>query len=91
MSIRILIINPNSSSVITDGLRASLTSVPPDVELSFYTGPTSSPSAITDITTAVLSASACWEDIQARDLLKSYDGFLVCCCELEILLPSLAY
>lgn len=87
----ILIINPNSSEVITEGLKASLTKpyIPWEVSFDFYTAPSHAPPAITDTTTAVLTASACWEDIRSRGLIDKYDGFLVCCCECKFEPPLL--
>lgn len=63
----ILVVNPNSSTVITDALAAALTPhTPPGCTLSFRTGPASAPESILDASSAILSAS---ESYQA--LLKS--------------------
>lgn len=78
-SVALLVINPNSTASVTDGLRAILPP-PPGVTLDFYTAPPTAPPAISDATTGVLSAAACFADISARGLLDAYDGFLVCCC-----------
>lgn len=75
----ILVINPNSSESVTDGLRETLTA-PPECTLVFYTAPSHAPPSINDVTTAALTASACWEDIRDRGLLDQYDAFLVSCC-----------
>lgn len=77
--ISLLIINPNSSASVTDGLRQIL-APPPGSTLTFYTAPPSAPPSINDATTGVLSAAACFADINAQDLIAKYDGFLVCCC-----------
>lgn len=75
----ILVINPNSSESVTDGLRETL-QPPPGCPLVFYTAPSHAPPSINDVTTAALTASACWEDIRDKGLLDLYDAFLVCCC-----------
>ncbi|ETW79773.1 hypothetical protein HETIRDRAFT_49067 [Heterobasidion irregulare TC 32-1] len=74
----ILVINPNSSESVTSGLRDTL-SPPPDTTLTFYTAPSHAPPSINDLTTANLTATACFEDILAKGLVELYDGFLVCC------------
>ena len=75
----ILVINPNSSESVTSGLRDTL-SPPPDTTLTFYTAPSHAPPSINDLTTANLTATACFKDIRAKGLVELYDGFLVCCC-----------
>ena len=81
-TISLLIINPNSSKSITDGLNFALTPLtPPATKLTFYTAPNTAPSAISDLTTGIQSASACYDDIITQDLVSRHDGFLVCCCE----------
>lgn len=81
-TISLLIINPNSSKSITDGLNLALTPLtPPGTELTFYTAPNNAPSAISDLTTGIQSANACYDDIITQDLISRHDGFLVCCCE----------
>lgn len=64
---------------MTDGLRQILVP-PPGVTLDFYTAPTSAPPSINDVTTGVLSAAACFADVQKEGVTDKYDGFLVCCC-----------
>ncbi|KIK68280.1 hypothetical protein GYMLUDRAFT_153947 [Collybiopsis luxurians FD-317 M1] len=75
---RLLIINPNSSQSVTDGLIEVL-KAPPLTELGFYTAPSNAPPSINDMLTANLTATACFLDIQEKKLLDQYDGFLVCC------------
>ncbi|KDR76367.1 hypothetical protein GALMADRAFT_247806 [Galerina marginata CBS 339.88] len=77
-TISLLVINPNSSQSVTAGLREVL-SPPPGVVLKFYTAPSNAPPSINDATTGVLSGAACFADIQAKNLIDEYDGFLVCC------------
>lgn len=76
----LLIINPNSSKSITDGLIDALTPLTPlGTKLVFYTAPNTAPSAITDSTTGIQSANSCYNDIITQDLINRHDGFLVCC------------
>lgn len=78
----ILVINPNSSQSVTDGLAKALGPIaPPETSLTFYTAPSVAPPSINDVITANLSASACFADIKMKSMLDKYDGFLVCCCE----------
>lgn len=83
-SISILVINPNSSQSITDGLASSL--VPsvaglPNVELDFYTGPAHVAAAIVDYSTMASTSVHCYEDLLKSGKLDKYDGYLCCCCE----------
>lgn len=57
--ITILIINPNSSESMTDGLKPMLTDLTtPNLTLEFYTAPQTAPPSIDDAETSALSASA---------------------------------
>ncbi|KAF8962713.1 Asp/Glu/hydantoin racemase [Flammula alnicola] len=76
--VSLLVINPNSSQSVSVGLEAVLVP-PPGATLHFYTAPSNAPPSINDATTGVLSAAACFADIQQRRLIDKYDGFLVCC------------
>ena len=81
MSVHLLVVNPNSSQSVTDGLESSIRPhIPPAVILNFYTGPRESPSSINNITDEVLSAAVCYKDLKDKGLLDQYDGFLICCC-----------
>lgn len=79
MSLTLLIINPNSSRSVTEGLEDVLRP-PPGIKLEYYTAPSSAPDSIMDITTGVLSGATCFEDLRSKGLIDIYDGFLVCCC-----------
>ncbi|KAF8621410.1 hypothetical protein AX15_007822 [Amanita polypyramis BW_CC] len=80
MSVSLLVVNPNSSQSVTDGLESNLCPhTPPGVVLNFYTGPKESPLSINNITQEVLSASICIVDLKSKGLLDQYDGFLICC------------
>lgn len=78
----LLIINPNSTEAITDGLRASLLPVQPaGVELRFFTAPPGAPTGISNLVTAVQTAHLCFEALLNQGAFDKYDGFLVCCCK----------
>ena len=78
----VLVINPNSSESITEGLRAALSSICPDwLDIEYYTAPKHAPEAIVDYTTMVTTATYCYDDLKQRGALDTYDGFLVCCCK----------
>ncbi|KAJ7630702.1 Asp/Glu/hydantoin racemase [Roridomyces roridus] len=74
----ILVINPNSTQSVTDGLIEVIRS-PPGTKLAFYTGPPDAPPSIDDAATSTLSSTACMRDIRERGMLDQYDGFLVSC------------
>ncbi|KAJ6604414.1 Asp/Glu/hydantoin racemase [Mycena vulgaris] len=78
MPTSILVINPNSSQSVTDGLEEALR-VPPETTLTFYTAPGDAPPSINDATTGTISAAVCFRDIVEKGLIDKYDGFLVSC------------
>lgn len=86
-AVRILVVNPNSSQSITDGIKASLK----DQEgIEFMTGPPTSPAAINNEDEAQLSAEACLPVILER--MKQPDpplGVLVACYSDHPLVPRL--
>jgi allantoin racemase len=87
-AIKLLIINPNSSQSITDALKRSLTSASNSVSLTFFTGPSDAPRGISDDVTARQSTECAMRVLVGHEpdgvgpKLESYDGILVCCCEL---------
>lgn len=78
MTLKLLIINPNSSEKVTSDLEESITP-PPGLSLHFYTAPADAPKEITGTETSVKSGQVVLENLQERDLLRGFDGFLVCC------------
>ena len=86
-TVSLLVINPNSTESLTDGLREVLVP-PPGTELTFYTAPSNAPPSINDWTTGVQSGAACFADIQGKGLIDKYDGFLVCCCKSSLVLQK---
>lgn len=85
----ILVINPNSSAKVTDGLRAMLTP-PPGITLEYYTAPPSAPKEIDGAETLDLSEKAVLPDLLQRKLHTAHDGYLVCCYSDHPLVLSLA-
>ncbi|GJN87703.1 hypothetical protein Rhopal_000658-T1 [Rhodotorula paludigena] len=80
MSIRLLVINPNSTESITDGLRDALEPYrPADIHLDYFTGPSHAPTGIRDFRTGVQTAAICFDELEKSGALERYDGFLVCC------------
>lgn len=80
--ISLLILNPNSSQSVTDGLKQVLVT-PPGVKLDFYTAPKDAPTQIMDLTTGVQSGAVCFSNLQGDGTIEAYDGFLVCCCKVD--------
>ena len=79
--VKILLVNPNSTVAMTEGMRAELDPIcPPGVVLSYYTAPNHAPDAINTFVKGVTSAAACCDDLLATGALDAQDGFLVCCC-----------
>ncbi|THH04726.1 hypothetical protein EW145_g5310 [Phellinidium pouzarii] len=78
--VHLLVINPNSSKSITDGLQESLDPcTPPNTRLSYFTAPSHAPAAISDVITANQTATVCYEALVQTKAIDEYDGFLVCC------------
>lgn len=90
--LRILVINPNSSSSITAALRGVLQpTCPPDIALTFF-NPSTGPPGIKDPETADQSCSACLDELTGfaakLDLLQ-YDGAVVACFSTHPLIDAL--
>jgi len=84
---KILIVNPNSSSPITEALQVS-TSCPPGCTLDFFTGPTdSAPPSIDDEQTSEQSHRACLPLLDV--LVKDFDGIVIACYSVHPLVQSL--
>jgi len=77
--VSILVINPNSSQVITDGLERNLAPcIPPGTHVTYFTGPSDAPPSIDDEETSQQSAKACLRVLEDASFMK-FDGFLICC------------
>ncbi|KAK3493582.1 Asp/Glu/hydantoin racemase [Neurospora crassa] len=91
--IRILILNPNSSKSMTDGMTKSISSLhlPDDIKVTYYTAPTSCPASINNGTDLDTSASVVLQDLSSNlQLLKDHDAVLVCCYSVHQLVPGLS-
>lgn len=81
---RLLVINPNSTKDITDGIAESLNPhCPPNATLSYFTAPSHAPPSIRDYVTGIQTAAACFDELVKTRAFNEFDGFLVCCCELS--------
>lgn len=79
---KILIINPNSTKDITDGIAESLDPYcPPNCQLYYFTAPAHAPPSIRDYVTGIQTAAACFDEMINTGAFERFDGFLVCCCE----------
>ncbi|GAA6008722.1 hypothetical protein JCM11491_003411 [Sporobolomyces phaffii] len=77
---KILIINPNSTKDITDGIADALNPrCPPNATLAYFTAPSHAPTAIRDYVTGIQTASACFDELVKVRAFDEFDGFLVCC------------
>ncbi|BGP13114.1 Protein dcg1 [Rhodosporidiobolus nylandii] len=73
----LLVINPNSTESITDGLRAALDPYcPAGVELFYFTAPSRAPTGISNFVTGIQTAAICFEELESSGALEEYDGFL---------------
>ncbi|KAI1490235.1 hydantoin racemase [Biscogniauxia mediterranea] len=92
---KILILNPNSSQAMTDGLRPAINDVdlPYSTEIHTYTAPPRSPASINDGEDIQASTAAVLADLTNDDdddgRLASYDGILVACFSAHPLVPAL--
>lgn len=77
---KLLIINPNSTRDITDGIADSLNPhCPPGAQLSYFTAPAHAPTSIRDYVTGIQTAAACFDELIKVGAIEEFDGFLVCC------------
>ncbi|KAK9244521.1 Asp/Glu/hydantoin racemase [Lipomyces tetrasporus] len=72
----ILVVNPNSSSSVSDTLKEVLRP-PAEFDYDYFTGPPGGPLQIDSVTTEITSAANCLPTL--IPLLDNYDGFLVAC------------
>ncbi|WVQ92943.1 hypothetical protein IAU59_000004 [Kwoniella sp. CBS 9459] len=83
----ILVVNPNSSSSITQAIERSLRPhVPPSALVDFF-NPSTGPAGISDDATARSSCEACLSELQSR--MDAYDGILVACFSEHPLIAAL--
>ncbi|GAA6005371.1 hypothetical protein JCM10207_002956 [Rhodosporidiobolus poonsookiae] len=77
---RLLVINPNSTASITEGIQAALDPYcPAGVEITYFTAPSHAPTGISDFRTGIQTAYICFDELEKTGAFDKYDGFLVCC------------
>ncbi|XWX01530.1 hypothetical protein V2A60_009558 [Cordyceps javanica] len=90
---RVLILNPNSSRAMTEGMKAAVSSLilGEKLEISTYTAPSSAPASINDDEGIQASTEAVLADILAGNLhLNSYDAVLIACFSVHSLVSKLS-
>lgn len=75
----ILVINPNSSKVVTSDMRKLLRDHFEGYALSYYTAPPNGPESINDTTSSVLSAALCLPELMQYFSDDLHAAFLVAC------------
>lgn len=80
---KILVVNPNSTVSMTEALRTNIEQAGKDENISYFTGPTSSPAQIDGPEAGLLSAHECFpllaDDPTSEFFYPNYDGLLVAC------------
>ncbi|KAM0131644.1 hypothetical protein ACHAO1_007246 [Botrytis cinerea] len=86
---KLLIINPNSSKSMTEGLQTLLSTISDSsqVQISFYTAQLPSPPSINNEEDAMLSTEVVLSDLTST--LDQYDAFLVACYSVHPLVTEL--
>ncbi|GME83501.1 unnamed protein product [Ambrosiozyma monospora] len=80
MTKRILIINPNSSESMTQGLSTLITTPPSGFQLEFFTAPPTAPPSINNSEEGLLSCQECLKELKSKPIkYLEYDGYLVGC------------
>ncbi|KAF7190410.1 N-carbamoyl-D-amino acid hydrolase [Pseudocercospora fuligena] len=89
--IRILLCNPNATQSMTDScLKMVSATLPPDVSVDGFTGPSNdAPTAIEGTFDSVLSSAACARALIPIQERESYDAILVACYSNHPLIPML--
>ncbi|KAI9787001.1 MAG: hypothetical protein M1816_007753 [Peltula sp. TS41687] len=89
-SISILIVNPNSSEVMTAMMKETISSLAiPNTHFVYFTAPPSSPASIDSEEDAARSADVCWPSL--KPLVPYYDGILVACYSQHPLVAELGH
>ncbi|RYP74119.1 hypothetical protein DL771_003177 [Monosporascus sp. 5C6A] len=95
---RILVLNPNSSQSMTDGMRAAINDpdlgLPYSTEIHAYTAPPAAPTSINDAADIARSTEVVLADLQSEDRSpgerpSAYDGILVACYSVHPLVREL--
>ncbi|KAG9243711.1 Asp/Glu/hydantoin racemase [Calycina marina] len=90
---KLLLINPNSTQHMTDGLRNEVQSWPEQQargwDVTYYTAPSGSPASINSNEDAAASAEVVMNDLKATGSLEGYDAYLVACYSVHPLVAKL--
>ncbi|KAK3369834.1 Asp/Glu/hydantoin racemase [Podospora didyma] len=91
-SIRILVLNPNSSATMTHGVEDAIRGMdlPESVEIYTYTAPADSPASINDEDDIQASCEVVYRDLATSGTLQEYDAVLVACFSVHPLVKKLA-
>ena len=97
MPVKLLVINPNSSTSITAALQTTISPYStPDTSIVYF-NPSAGPPGIKDEVTARESTDACWQELFGSDRPESipipierFDGILVCCFSEHPLIEKLS-
>lgn len=84
----LLVVNPNRSVQVTEGIQRLLEPLDQQHEVHYFTGPASAPAEITDSVTSALSLEACWPELELE--ADKHPGILVCCYSKHPLVKKLA-
>ncbi|KAI0179404.1 Asp/Glu/hydantoin racemase [Hypoxylon sp. FL1284] len=90
--IKILVLNPNSSKTMTDGMKAIINAadLPESTEVYAYTAPADAPASINNGEDIEQSTRAVTTDIEGSDFWsRGYSGVLVACYSVHPLVPFL--
>ncbi|KAM3513547.1 hypothetical protein MY11210_002834 [Beauveria gryllotalpidicola] len=90
---RVLILNPNSSGAMTEGMETAVSKMAlcEDLDISTYTAPNFAPDSINDDEGIQASTEAVMSDILSGKLSpKSYDAILVACFSVHTLVSKLS-
>ncbi|KAJ4154782.1 hypothetical protein LMH87_000060 [Akanthomyces muscarius] len=91
--IKVLILNPNSSTAMTEGMKTAVAKMPllEYLDISIYTAPSSAPGSINDDEGIQASTETVLADILAGNLkLDRFDAILVACFSVHTLVSKLS-
>ncbi|KAH7358745.1 Asp/Glu/hydantoin racemase [Plectosphaerella cucumerina] len=88
----ILVVNPNSSVAMTEGMLKAIQSLdlPESIKIKTYTAPSDSPASIDNGEDIRKSAEVALADLTRSGELEKYDGILVACYSVHTLVDKLA-
>ncbi|ERT00390.1 hypothetical protein HMPREF1624_03761 [Sporothrix schenckii ATCC 58251] len=91
-TVRILVLNPNSSTDMTHGVEEALRSIdlPTSIQLSTYTAPKDSPASINDGDDLEKSTAVVLANFDLEHAAENYDAILVACFSVHPLVAKLS-